>query len=166
MKSTGKIIYEFRMKKGISQEELATMAKVNLRTIQRIENDLTAPRETTINLIFGVLEIDHTELKLQLEEKRAGNIVQKLINGLFLIVLNLTIASLVVYLTVYDNANIYTRIAAFLLCILFSYFVVSLTRNAASPVRLLKFGTGFIVLIIFSLFQVKRLNKSKNKQNG
>ncbi len=154
MKSTGKIIYEVRMKKGLSQEELAEMAKVNLRTIQRIENDLTEPRETTINLIFGVLEIDHNELKPQVEENDFGNLVQKIINTLFIILLNITIAGIIIYLTVYDGANTYTRIGAFCLCILLPYFIVSLTRSATSAVRLVKFGTGFILLIIFLLFQV------------
>jgi transcriptional regulator with XRE-family HTH domain len=155
MKSTGKIIYEVRMKKGLSQEELAEMAKVNLRTIQRIENDLTEPRETTINLIFGVLEIDQNELKPQIEENDFGNLVHKIINTAFIILLNLTIAAAIIYLTVYDSANIYTKIGALLLSILLPYFIVSLTRNATSAMRLLKFGTGFILLIIFSLFQVK-----------
>lgn len=155
MKSTGKIIYEVRMKKGLSQEELAEMAKVNLRTIQRIENDLTEPRETTINLIFGVLEIDHNELKPVVEEKDFGNLAQKIIHTTFLILLNLTIASIVIYLTVYNNANIYTRIGAFLLCILLPYLIVSLTRSSTGAMRLIKFGTGFILLIIVSLFQVK-----------
>lgn len=155
MKSTGKIIYEVRMKKGLSQEELATMAKVNLRTIQRIENDLTEPRDTTINLIFGVLQIDQNELKAPVVERDFGSLLQKMINTLFIILLNIIIASVIMYLTVYDSANIYTRIGAFLLSILLPYFIVLLTRNTTSPMRLIKFGTGFILLIIFSLFQVK-----------
>lgn len=155
MKSTGKIIYEVRMKKGLSQEELAEMAKVNLRTIQRIENDLTEPRETTINLIFGVLEIDQNELKPHAEEYDFSNLVRKSINVIFIILLNITIAAMIIYLTVYDHANIYSRIGAFLLCILLPYFIVSLTRSSTSPMRLIRFGTGFMLVVIFSLFQVK-----------
>ncbi|WP_316794215.1 helix-turn-helix transcriptional regulator [Pedobacter frigoris] len=155
MKSTGKIIYEVRMKKGLSQEELAEMAKVNLRTIQRIENDLTEPRETTINLIFGVLEIDQNELKPRIEESNFGDLVPKLIDVVFIILLNVTIAAIIIYLTVYDNANIYSRTGNFFLCILIPYFIVSLTRNSTSPMRLIKFGTGFILAIIFALFQLK-----------
>ncbi|KQC02762.1 helix-turn-helix transcriptional regulator [Pedobacter sp. Hv1] len=155
MKSTGKIIYEVRMKKGISQEELAAMAKVNLRTIQRIENDLNEPRGTTINLICNVLQIDQHELKPQVEENDFGHLVQKSINVIFTILLNVTIAAIIVYLTVYDNANIYSRIGAFILCVLFPYFIVLLTRSSTSLMRLVKFGTGFIFVIIFLLFQVK-----------
>ena len=38
MNEIGKRIRDIRKKKGLSQEELAESAKVNLRTIQRIEN--------------------------------------------------------------------------------------------------------------------------------
>ena len=155
MKSTGKIIHEVRMKKGISQEELATMAKVNLRTIQRIENNLTEPRDTTINLIYAVLEIDQNELKQKVVENDFGDLFQKLINVVFIILLNITIAFIIIYLTAYDNANIYTRIGAFLLCILYPYFIVSQTRNSTGTSRLIKFGAGLISLLIFLLFQVR-----------
>ncbi|RZK42525.1 MAG: XRE family transcriptional regulator [Pedobacter sp.] len=155
MKSTGKIIYEVRTKKGLSQEELAEMAKVNLRTIQRIENDLTEPRETTIKLIYGVLEIDHNQSEPQLKEGDYGDFSQKLINMMFIIVLNAAIAAIVIYLTVYDGANIYSRVGAFLLCILFPYAIVTQTRTSKSVTRLIKFGSGLIAVIIFLLFQVK-----------
>jgi len=155
MKSTGKIIHEVRMKKGISQEELATMAKVNLRTIQRIENNLTEPRDTTINLIYAVLEIDQNELKQKVVENVFGDLFQKLINVVFIILLNITIAFIIIYLTAYDNANIYTRIGALLLCILYPYFIVSQTSTSTGTSRLIKFGAGLISLLIFLLFQVK-----------
>ena len=155
MKSTGKIIYEVRKQKGISQEELAIMAKVNLRTIQRLENDINEPRNATINLICEALEIDQNDLKSQVEKGDSASLIQKLINSIFLLFFNLTIASLIIYLTVYDSANIYSRIGAFFLCILLPYFIVSRTRNSKSHLRLIKFGTGFILLNVFLLFQVK-----------
>ena len=155
MKSTGKIIHEVRMKKGISQEELATMAKVNLRTIQRIENNLTEPRDTTINLIYAVLEIDQNELKQKVVENDFGDLFPKSINVVFIILLNITIAFIIIYLTAYDNANIYTRIGALLLCILYPYFIVSQTSTSTGTSRLIKFGAGLISLLIFLLFQVK-----------
>ncbi|MBZ9786684.1 helix-turn-helix domain-containing protein [Psychroflexus sp. CAK57W] len=49
---------EIGKKKRLSQEELAESAKVNLRTIQRIENDESEPRGKTLNLICGVLDIN------------------------------------------------------------------------------------------------------------
>ncbi len=39
MKEIGKRIIERRLKKGLSQQDVAEQAKVNLRTIQRIQNN-------------------------------------------------------------------------------------------------------------------------------
>lgn len=61
MTEIGKRIKEIRLKKGLSQEELADASKVNLRTIQRIENNETKPREKTLQLIFNALEIEIIE---------------------------------------------------------------------------------------------------------
>jgi len=155
MKSTGKIISDVRKQKGISQEELAIMAKVNLRTIQRLENEINEPRDTTLNLICEALDIDQNEFKSQVEKEDSGILIQKLINTLFLFFLNIAIGSFIIYLTVYDSANIYTRTGALLLCIIIPYLIVSSTPNSKSHMRLIKFGTGFIILIIFLLFQVK-----------
>jgi len=58
MNEIGKKIREVRKKKGLSQEELAESAKVNLRTIQRIENNESEPRGKTLNLICKVLDIN------------------------------------------------------------------------------------------------------------
>ena len=62
MNEIGKKIREIRKKKGLSQEELAESAKVNLRTIQRIENNESEPRGRTLNLICEVLAINAEEL--------------------------------------------------------------------------------------------------------
>jgi len=63
MKEIGKRIKEIRIKRGLSQEDLAESAKVNLRTIQRIENNETTPRGKTLKLIFDILEIEVIEHK-------------------------------------------------------------------------------------------------------
>lgn len=57
MPEIGKRIKEIRIKRRLSQEDLAESAKINLRTIQRIENNETTPRGKTLKLIFDVLEI-------------------------------------------------------------------------------------------------------------
>ena len=62
MNEIGKKIKEVRKKKGLSQEELAESAKVNLRTIQRIENNESEPRGKTLNLICEVLEINAEDI--------------------------------------------------------------------------------------------------------
>jgi transcriptional regulator with XRE-family HTH domain len=60
MNEIGEKIKELRKKKGLSQEELADSAGINLRTIQRIENNESEPRGNTMNLICKVLDI-HAE---------------------------------------------------------------------------------------------------------
>jgi transcriptional regulator with XRE-family HTH domain len=57
MSDLGKKIKETRLKKSLSQEDLAEISNVNLRTIQRIENGETIPREKTKKLIFEALDI-------------------------------------------------------------------------------------------------------------
>jgi transcriptional regulator with XRE-family HTH domain len=155
MKSAGKIIHEKRKQKGISQEELAVLAKINLRTIQRIKNDENEPRGTTINLICEALQLDQNELKSQIENNEFGHFAYRLVNGMFLILLNIIIASVIIYLTVYDDANLFSRIGAFFLSIFFSYFIVLQAPISSGLMRLVKFGPGFISVIIFSLFQIK-----------
>ena len=62
MNEIGKRIRDIRKKKGLSQEELAESAKVNLRTIQRIENNEGEPRGKTLNLICDVLQINAEDI--------------------------------------------------------------------------------------------------------
>lgn len=57
MNEIGNKIKELRKLKGLSQEELAETAKVNIRTIQRIENNESEPRGKTLHLICDVLEL-------------------------------------------------------------------------------------------------------------
>ena len=56
MENIGQKIVELRKSKGYTQEELAEKAKVNLRTIQRIENGENKPSGTTLKLVCEALE--------------------------------------------------------------------------------------------------------------
>lgn len=51
-----------RRKKGLTQEELADMAGIGRRTLQRIENGDTEPRAFTLKAIADVLEVTVEEL--------------------------------------------------------------------------------------------------------
>ncbi len=62
MESLGNKIKELRKKKGLSQEELAENAGLNLRTIQRIENNKNEPRGKTLHLICRALGINAEDL--------------------------------------------------------------------------------------------------------
>ena len=55
---TGKLIKELRIKKGMTQEELADKTEVSARTIQRIENGEVYPRAYTLQMIAKALEVD------------------------------------------------------------------------------------------------------------
>ena len=56
MENIGQKIVELRKSKGYTQEDLAEKAKVNLRTIQRIENDENKPSGNTLKLICEALD--------------------------------------------------------------------------------------------------------------
>jgi transcriptional regulator with XRE-family HTH domain len=56
---TGKLIKDLRIKKGMTQEELADKTEVSARTIQRIENGEVDPRAYTLQMIAKALEVDY-----------------------------------------------------------------------------------------------------------
>jgi transcriptional regulator with XRE-family HTH domain len=56
---TGRLIKELRIKKGMTQEELAMKTEVSARTIQRIENGEVDPRVYTLQMIARALEVDY-----------------------------------------------------------------------------------------------------------
>ena len=56
---TGRLIKELRIKKGLTQEELADKTEVSARTIQRIENGEVDPRAYTLQMIAKALEVDY-----------------------------------------------------------------------------------------------------------
>ena len=55
---TGKLIKELRVKKGMTQEELAELTELTARTIQRIENGEVDPRSYTLQMIAKALDVD------------------------------------------------------------------------------------------------------------
>jgi transcriptional regulator with XRE-family HTH domain len=59
----GSKIREARIKKGLSQEELAELSKVTIRTIQRMENNEVIPRDKTLRLVYGALDLEIMEEK-------------------------------------------------------------------------------------------------------
>ena len=59
---TGQLIKELRLKKGITQEELAARTDISVRTIQRIESGDVDPRAFTLQSIAAALEVDYEVL--------------------------------------------------------------------------------------------------------
>ena len=148
----GEKITALRKTKKYTQEELAELAKVNLRTIQRIENNENTPRGKTLDLICNVLEIDRKELVTNnsTKNKTLENI---LVKGFFLIIFNLLLMSIIGYLTLDSNANLNSRTGAFLLSIFLPFCIVVFTQKMSGVERMLKFGTGFFIYIALVFFK-------------
>jgi len=62
METIGSKILEIRKRKGLTQEELSGLSKINLRTLQRIEKDETEPRGNTLKNLCQILEINIEQL--------------------------------------------------------------------------------------------------------
>lgn len=62
MTHIGKKIAGIRKTKGLTQEEVAEMAKINLRTLQRIEKGDTEPRGNSLKGICAALAINMDEI--------------------------------------------------------------------------------------------------------
>jgi transcriptional regulator with XRE-family HTH domain len=57
-----KRVKELRSRKGLSQEQLAEISGLSLRTIQRIENGETEPRGETLKRLMNALEVAPDDL--------------------------------------------------------------------------------------------------------
>ena len=62
METIGAKIVEIRKRKGLTQERLSDLSKINLRTLQRIEKGTTEPRSETLSNICSVLEVQMEDL--------------------------------------------------------------------------------------------------------
>jgi transcriptional regulator with XRE-family HTH domain len=58
METIGAKILEIRKRKGLTQEQLSELSKINLRTLQRIEKGTSEPRSDTLNNLCQVLEVN------------------------------------------------------------------------------------------------------------
>lgn len=146
-------ISELRKIKGLTQEELAELAKVNLRTIQRIENSENEPRGKTLNLICEALEVNPKELIDTDNSFQEKNIGTKIVNSLFLLILNLILISIIGFLTLDSNATKNSVFGGFLLSFFIPMFIVSLTEKMSNLERMLKFGSGYITYFILIMIK-------------
>jgi transcriptional regulator with XRE-family HTH domain len=58
----GQTIKDARIRKGLTQEELAEKTDISIRTIQRIESDEVDPRSYTLSTLARVLDLNYEEL--------------------------------------------------------------------------------------------------------
>jgi transcriptional regulator with XRE-family HTH domain len=154
MNSIGKKIYDTRKAKGITQEELSELSKINLRTIQRIESNENVPRDKTLSLICNALEIDINDFQNFNNQTQKRNILTVTINIIYYGLLNLILMFTIGYLTLDSEANFNSRIGGFLLSFFIPIFIVLMTKKMNPTERVLKFGSGYISYIIM-LFSVR-----------
>jgi transcriptional regulator with XRE-family HTH domain len=91
---TGELIKQLRLKKGMTQEELAARTDISVRTIQRIENGEVDARAYTLQSIATALEIDFELLAGSEPESKEGLVKEQSstwlplvhLSGLFLLI--------------------------------------------------------------------------------
>lgn len=149
-----KKIEEARKSKGLTQEELAAQSMVSVRTIQRIENSESEPRGKTLKMICNVLQIEIDEVQQYNQTKNWIIIGNRISNILFMILFNIVIIGIFGYFTMDVHANMNSRVAAYLLSFFFPMFIVQLTLEMNRLERLIKFGLGFILYFITTIFVV------------
>jgi len=151
MNSIGQIIYESRKSKGLTQEELAELSKVNLRTIQRLENNENEPRGKTLKLICEVLNLEIEEVQSIDSNSKQKKLGALMVNSFFLLILNFVLMGIFGYLTLDSEANLNSRLGGILLSFFLPLFIVWQTKLMNGLERMLKFGFGFILYIILIL---------------
>lgn len=77
MKAINVKLKETRLQKGYSQEELADVAGVNIRTIQRIEKGDNEPRGKTLQLLCEALNIEIEQVTATQSDKETSNNIIK-----------------------------------------------------------------------------------------
>jgi transcriptional regulator with XRE-family HTH domain len=148
MNNIGIKITEQRKTKGLTQEELADLSKVNLRTIQRIENNENEPRDKTLSLICDALDLEFEDVLSHKQQAKQANTATSIFNALFLVIFNFALIGIFGYLTLDSNANLNSRFGGLLLSFLIPITIVFLTTKMSGIERLLKYGSGLILYIL------------------
>jgi transcriptional regulator with XRE-family HTH domain len=146
MSSIGNRIVQSRKLKGLTQEELASMAKLNLRTIQRIESGRNTPRESTLKFICEILELDSKEFQPQMRHWNTR--IESALKFVFLVIANFLVVSVFGFLTIDTEANFNSRLAAVLLGVFIPMFIVFFSRGLNRIERFFYFGAGPILYLI------------------
>ena len=154
MNSIADLISSTRKRKQLTQEELADLSKVNLRTIQRIENRENVPRGNTLKLICEALDLSIPNLEVELTPSKTSKYIETFFNYFFLLIINLTLMSIIGLMTLDSFATWTSRFAGLLLSFFIPIFIVFKTNNMSRNERVLKFGSGFLFYIIFSIIMV------------
>jgi len=154
MNLIGNKISETRKLKGFSQEKLAELSNVNLRTIQRIEKNISEPRGKTLSLLCEVLELNLQELLEKENQIQRKSTITTMVYGFILFALNVVLVFAFYFLVADYSSNFNSRLGGFLLSIFLPYFIISLTKKMTGTERIVKFGLGFILCFLLSIFLI------------
>lgn len=172
MSQIGNKIKSLRTLKGYSQEELAEAAQVNLRTIQRIENNSNNPRGKTLQLICEALETNTEEIMSFGKEKDLSylSLVHLSVLSFFVVPLGNIILPLILWVSKKDKIegldNLGKNILNFqivwtTLCVLCMILIIFYPTYFDYAFAFLSIITilNFILPLIFAI----KTNKEKNK---
>ncbi|WP_240032218.1 helix-turn-helix domain-containing protein [Psychroflexus aestuariivivens] len=157
MKELGTKLKEARTRKGFSQEDLAERSQVNLRTIQRIENNQNEPRGKTLNLLCHVLEINTEDLLDYGKHEDRQFIVFFHLSVLTFLVIPLgnIILPLILWLTKKDKIIDLKNVGAALLNFQINWSILSFISIAIyTYMKIMHYGVFEILLYIFFGLQI------------
>ena len=154
MNSIADLISNTRKRKQLTQEELADLSKVNLRTIQRIENSENVPRGNTLKLICEALDLSVPNMEVELGQSKTSKYIEIFFNYFFLLIINLTLMGIIGFMTLDSWATINSRFAGLLLSFFIPIFIVFKTSKMSRNERILKFGSGYLIYIITAIIAV------------
>ncbi len=76
------------------------------------------------------------------------------VNGFFLVILNLSLITVIGYLMFDSEANLNSRVGGILASFFIPYFIVTKTKQMSGLERMLKYGTGFMFYIVLAMVMV------------
>ncbi|PKP32640.1 MAG: hypothetical protein CVT99_04715 [Bacteroidetes bacterium HGW-Bacteroidetes-16] len=121
---------------------------MNLRTIQRIENNVTIPRGKSLNLICSVLDLRLEDIIEHEVINTKKTLALRIINGGFLTILNFVLVVIFGYLIIDSEASINSKFGAILLSFFVPVFIVFKTLRMNRTERMLKFGLGLCIYTV------------------
>lgn len=149
MQNFGRAVSAARQEKGYSQEALATLAKVNVRTIQRIEASADKPGGSTYKTICHILELNFSGKKANEKAQFYLATAGKWITEAFMLLLiNLATVSIVGYLTLDSHANTNSKVACYIIAVILPLLVISFTSKMNRYSRFFYFSSGLLLYAI------------------
>lgn len=180
MKTISKKILEARKSKGLSQEELADIANISLRTVQRIENEENEPRGHTLSSICEALNLNIEELVNygKIDNKEFFIYLHLSVLVGFLIPMGDIIAPLILWIVNKDkiiDLNIHGKnllisrllihVSLFIFSIsylLSSFGTVDMISNTISKVLIVSLSIHILFTLIYPIYIAFNIYHSKN----